>query len=54
VEDWGKEVGNIDFKGTRLRRIHAFPAIGQDESKQAKRNLPLEGIARQSRNPKNA
>ena len=40
----GKEVGNIGFKGTRLRRIHDFPAIGRGESK----------IARQSRNPKNA
>ena len=49
-----KEVGKRDLKGTRLRQIHYFIAIRQYESKQAKRNFPIEGIARQSRNPKNA
>jgi hypothetical protein len=36
-----------------LRQIHCFIAIRHYVSKRAKRNFPIGGLARQSRNPKN-
>jgi hypothetical protein len=49
----GREVGKRGLEENPLRQIPYFTAIRRHISKQAKRNFPIEGLARQSRNPKN-